>query len=96
MGATYTLTGPEVLTQCRQAEVIGGVIGREVRFVEQSVAEYRRTADWAPPEIVESVLRHRAEAVDAPAICTDTVQEVTGHPARSFAEWVTGHAADFR
>jgi hypothetical protein len=37
-----------------------------------------------------------AAAVGQPAYVTSTVAEVTGNPPRTFSEWATDHAAEFR
>lgn len=96
-GASYTLTGPRSLTVRAQAELIGEAIGRPVKVEVQSVDDYRRALEgrWTSPEIVEARIRRIAALVDHPAPVTGTVEEVTGRPARGFAEWAADHAADF-
>ncbi|MEU0566945.1 hypothetical protein ABZ297_16375 [Nonomuraea sp. NPDC005983] len=95
-GAVHVLTGSRSVTQREQAELIGAAIGRRVEFAELDVEDYRRTlARWGPLEVADALVRHMVEAVDRPALVTNAVQEVTGRPARSFAEWATDHAADF-
>jgi len=95
-GRTYELTGPESLTQRRQAELIGEAIGgRPVRFEVQSVDDYRRSLGAFGPGVADSVIAHVAAMVDRPAPTTETVREVTGRRARGFAEWAADHAADF-
>src|SRR3954463_8844309 len=41
-GGDYVLTGPESLSQAEQVSVIGGVLGRQIRFEELSPEEFRR------------------------------------------------------
>ncbi|MFD0689316.1 NAD(P)H-binding protein [Actinomadura fibrosa] len=95
-GAVHLLTGPEVLTRRRQAELIGEVVGRTVAFEIQDLDEHRRDlARWGPPEIAEALVRNAAEAVHAPVPVSPAVEQITGHPARTFATWATDHAADF-
>ncbi|MCZ9340177.1 NAD-dependent epimerase, partial [Streptomyces sp. TRM76130] len=48
-----------------------------------------------PAPVVEMVLRYLADAVVHPPVPVDTVERVTGRPARTFARWVADHAADF-
>ena len=92
-GARHVLTGPESLTQSEQAAVIGEAIGRPVRWEELSRAEAEaQLADVVP----DTALDTWAAFVEAPEVVTSTVQEVTGQPARSFAEWAREHAAAFR
>jgi uncharacterized protein YbjT (DUF2867 family) len=100
-GTGYTLTGSQSLTVRRQAEAIGEAIGRTIRVELQDLDDYRQTlsaiaaeARWSP-EIVEARIRRIAALVDHPAPTTDTVREVTGRPARTFADWAADHASDF-
>jgi uncharacterized protein YbjT (DUF2867 family) len=105
IGAEYTLTGPESSTVRRQAALIGRAAGREVRVEEQDLDDYRRelTALFAArglgrvgaADVVEARIRRLAALVDRPQPTTETVREVTGRPARGFAEWAADHAADF-
>ncbi|MEV0237912.1 NAD(P)H-binding protein [Nonomuraea sp. NPDC050786] len=95
-GAVYELTGPESVTRRRQAELIGEAIGRPVGFVVQDLAEHREELSrWTSPEVADSVIRHSQDAVGRPAATTDTVEKVTGEPARAYGRWARDHAADF-
>ena len=87
-GRRYVLTGPETLTQREQVRVIGEVIGRPLRTEEQSPDEFGD--QWA------DALAYWATLVDDPEPVTHTVPDLTGVPARTFREWATDHAADFR
>jgi uncharacterized protein YbjT (DUF2867 family) len=94
-GTGYTLTGPHSLTVRRQAELIGNAIDRPVSVELQDLDDYRRSLSRWSPEIVEARIRRIAALVDHPAPTTDTVREVTGRAARTFAEWAADHASDF-
>ncbi|GDY31744.1 NAD(P)H-binding protein [Gandjariella thermophila] len=96
-GKKYELTGPEAITQVEQVRLIGEAIGRDVRFEEVSPEQWREqmSAHMAGP-IIEMILEYLAASVAKPGPVTPTVQEVTGRPARTFAEWAVDHAADFR
>ena len=97
IGAKYVLTGSEVLTQAGAVSAIGEVIGRPLRWEESSSEEEReRLRGWLPPSFVEFILEGRAAAVHSTPVVTSTVADVTGAPARTFREWVTDHASDFR
>jgi len=98
-GTGYTLTGPQSLTVRQQAELIGEAIDRPVQVELQDLDDYRRSlslslSGWSA-EIVEARIRRIAALVDHPAPTTDTVREVTGRPARTFADWAADHASDF-
>jgi uncharacterized protein YbjT (DUF2867 family) len=94
----YTVYGPESLTLRRQVEHIGDAIGRKIRLdvvsVEEARAELGRTLP--PPAGVETFLRQWAARDGTPAEISTTVAEVTGRPARTYAQWAKDHAGDFR
>ncbi len=96
-GRDYVLTGPESLSQTEQVQAIANSIGREIRFEELSPDEFRReTAGVWPPSAVNMLLSAWESAVGLPAYVTSSVREITGTPARSFAQWSTDNAAAFR
>ncbi|MFI7131531.1 NAD(P)H-binding protein [Nonomuraea sp. NPDC050153] len=96
-GATYTLTGPELVSRRRQAELIGEAVGRPVHFAVQDLEEYRaELSSWTTPQVADVVIRESAAAVDRPTPATDTVEKVTGRPARTYGQWARDHAGDFR
>ncbi|MEU5011097.1 NAD(P)H-binding protein [Streptomyces sp. NPDC021749] len=98
--ATYTLTGPEVLTQVDQVRVIGEAIGRPLRWEELSwegAREQLLADDSFPDVFVDTLLDGYAEMLDAPCpVTTTTVEDVTGRPARTLHQWAVDHVADFR
>ena len=87
------LTGPHLLSQQRQVEVIGEALGTVVRIEELSEAEARSAFDGDRVEAILEFLRG-AEAGRSPA--TGTAAAVLGRPPASFAEWVADHLAEFR
>jgi uncharacterized protein YbjT (DUF2867 family) len=96
-GKVYTLTGPEVLTPVDQVQILGSVLGRDLRFenIPESVAE-ENMKRFTPPEIVESIfslIRDNKNHADSP---TTTVEDVTGRPAHTFRQWVSDYAELFR
>jgi uncharacterized protein YbjT (DUF2867 family) len=97
-GAEYVVTGPHSLTQAEQIHTIGRAIGRSLRVEAISPDEAR--SELRPvlgsPTFVNMLLDAWAAAVGQPAFVTSTVAEVTGAPARTFLEWATDHAAEFR
>jgi uncharacterized protein YbjT (DUF2867 family) len=94
-GARYTLTGPQSLTGREQAGLISRAIGRPLRIETQDLDEYRRSLDRWPAPIVEARIRRLARLTEHQDPTTDTVRELTGRPARTFAEWAADHASDF-
>lgn len=96
-GATYSLTGPEVLTQTEQVAIIGEVIGKRLRFQEISEEEAKRELfAGVPSAIADAIIGAHADMVRDPGHVLSGVQEITGRPAHTFAQWVADHVADFR
>jgi len=96
-GAEYVLTGPESLSQSGQISTIGGAIGRSLCLEEISGEEARsELLALMPAAVVNMLLDAWAAAIGQPAFVTSTVAEITGAPARTFREWATDHAAEFR
>jgi uncharacterized protein YbjT (DUF2867 family) len=97
-GRIYDITGPEALSHSALAAQIGVAIGRPVRFVEIPANAMRQGAldvgfpAWQADGLIEDYAhyaRHEAEAV-SPDVAT-----VTGHPATSFARFLTDHKDQF-
>lgn len=86
-GATYDLTGPEALTFAEIAARAGAVLGRELRYVEETVEEAwaSRRAGWpdAPDWLVEAWLSTYTAIRDGElARVSPDVERVCGHPPR--------------
>ncbi|GAA3738819.1 uncharacterized protein YbjT (DUF2867 family) [Spinactinospora alkalitolerans] len=96
-GREYWLTGPEVLTHPDKVRTIGDVLDRDVRYVElggdEIVAEWRRSG--FSEDDIEFFLAMRTDPPEAGYTVLPTVEEVTGRPARTFAQWVRENAAAF-
>jgi uncharacterized protein YbjT (DUF2867 family) len=93
----YTVYGPQSLTLRRQVEQIGDALGRTIPLEAISVDEARAELGRTIPAIgVETFLRQWKARNGKPAEVSTIVEEVTGHPARTFAQWAADHADDFR
>jgi uncharacterized protein YbjT (DUF2867 family) len=86
----YTLTGPEALTLAEVAARAGAVLGRALRFEDETVEEARRwrrerygAADWQLDAWVSTYTAIRDGAL---AEVTDDVPLLTGHPARTLED----------
>jgi uncharacterized protein YbjT (DUF2867 family) len=92
-GRTYSVTGPESLTQAEQIKLLGEAIGRPLRYEELS-PEAARVAmgPFAPADVL---LDDWARHLDRPAPVSDTIQKLTGRPGRGFAQWASDYRADF-
>jgi uncharacterized protein YbjT (DUF2867 family) len=96
-GADYVLTGPQSLSQFEQISTIGCVIGRTLPIQEIPPDEAQRELSATmPASIVKMLLDAWSAGVGLPAFVTSTVTEITGTPTRTFLDWATDHAADFR
>ena len=49
-----------------------------------------------PAFVIEMLLDAWAAAIGQPAFLTSTVAEITGAPARTFIDWATDYAEQFR
>ncbi len=96
-GARYQLTGPQALTLSAQVQAVGEAIGRPLRLEEVSPEAARQAMlQRVPEQIVDTMMELQAKSVGREAFVTDTVEKVTGRPARTFAQWAADHADDFR
>jgi uncharacterized protein YbjT (DUF2867 family) len=93
----YLLSGPESLTLFEQVKIIGGAIGRPLRFEEiPPDAARQQLLAVMPQEIVDVLLDVLPRLTMGPAPITTVVSDISGAPARTFREWASDHAADFR
>jgi uncharacterized protein YbjT (DUF2867 family) len=97
-GARYVLSGPAVLTQAEQVAAIGHALGRDLTWEElpRPEAQQALTAAWGDAGFAASALDTWEGFVTHPEIVTSTVREVTGVPARTFADWAAANADAFR
>ncbi|MBB6350105.1 NmrA family NAD(P)-binding protein [Nonomuraea muscovyensis] len=97
-GRTYPLTGPQALTTREKVRILGEALGREIAFVELTEDEARD--QWRAVGMGEETIGFLIEALgNTPEVgytVVPTVEQVTGRPARSFAEWAAEHADAFR
>lgn len=96
-GNAYLVFGPESLTLRQQVREIGTAIFRDIALevipAEQARIELGKTM---PPIGVEAVMGAWQAGTTAPAQISTVVAEVTGRPARTFAQWARDHRDDFR
>ena len=88
IGNAYTITGPAKVSQAEQLAAISAAIGRPVRFEPVPPDQWQGLA-WE--------LELLADAVDGTGTLppTETFQQVTGRPPRTFAQWAVDHRLDF-
>jgi uncharacterized protein YbjT (DUF2867 family) len=97
-GFRYVLSGPAVLTQVEQLAAIGQALGRELTWAElpKAEAQHALAAAWGDPGFAASAVDAWERFVTHPETVTSTVRDVTGAPARSFADWAAANAGAFR
>ncbi|MGW0204444.1 NAD(P)H-binding protein [Streptomyces sp. NPDC003233] len=94
--AVHRLTGPAAITNAGQVAAIGAAVGKELTFVETDPSEAGpELFPHVPPHMLERLLQTFEETVGVPPEITDTVEKLTGVPARTFAQWARDHAEDF-
>lgn len=101
VGEIIPLSGPEALTPRQQTDVLGVLLGRELRFESVSLAAHRRKMltkyTAATVDGVLAALRDvLAGGDDTRGRVFPGVERVLGRPARTFTEWAREHAHEFR
>ncbi len=98
VGAIYTISGPEAITQVDQVSLISAAIDRDIRFEELN--REQTFALWGnqgwPAEAIEHELFLLSEFIDEPAPLGTTVADLLGRSPRTFTQWAIEHAGDFR
>ncbi|MFG3708635.1 NAD(P)H-binding protein [Micromonospora sp. NPDC047670] len=95
-GKAYDLTGQESLTQAQQVHILGETLGRSLTVEDldpQPVLE--QMSQFMDREFLTALFDLMAEAVGKPAPINNVIEQITGHPARTYAEWTADHRADF-
>jgi uncharacterized protein YbjT (DUF2867 family) len=96
---TYPLTGPELLCAADQVDTLGTALGRPLRLVDvpPEAAKAAMVDSGMAAELADAVIASMAQAgTDHAMAVLPTVEEVTGRPSRSFAEWTAAHLEKFR
>jgi len=98
-GQTFTLTGPESLTYEMATTILSQVSGRLIRYVPiddasftQSLLDAGLPVDYAN-YITNLFVRTREGRA---ATVTQTVEDLTGQPPRSFLQYAKDHASEWR
>jgi uncharacterized protein YbjT (DUF2867 family) len=95
-GKAYPLSGPQSLAAAEQVTRIGEALGRPLAYQELPPAVAReQMSRFMPPFILDTLFEQWEASVGHPAPLFDTVEQLTGRPARTFAQWAADHTADF-
>jgi uncharacterized protein YbjT (DUF2867 family) len=95
-GKIYPITGPEALTRVEQLNIIGAAIGKKLRFQEIPADVFQKEMEkYMPPPVIKMLLDYWSDTVTVPEVVLPTVEQLTGHKARTLAQWAKDHASDF-
>ncbi|MFJ5099193.1 NAD(P)H-binding protein [Streptomyces sp. NPDC088557] len=95
-GTAHHLTGPESLTFVEQLAALAGVTGRPAPHIVVTAEQWKESVAAFMPEVfADALLSHWSAHDGRPTPLTRTVEELTGHPARTFAEWAADHREAF-
>jgi uncharacterized protein YbjT (DUF2867 family) len=98
VGKAYTLTGPEALSYADVAEKLSRLLGRTVTYKDMPLAVMRARllASGMPAWHVDvQVDFSTALSAGHASAVTDTVEAVTGRPARTLEQFIREHLALF-
>lgn len=95
----YTLTGPQALTFAEVAERIGKVAGYQVHHMDPPLSEFLSGAaanGTAKPQIEYYRRIYSCIQNGRAALISATIEQVTGHPPRSFSAFVEENKSVWR
>ncbi|MBT2399411.1 NAD(P)H-binding protein [Streptomyces sp. ISL-100] len=97
-GRTYTISGPETLTVRDKVRILAAARGRDITLSELTEAQAAERWQQAgmDPQTVGFLLDVYGNTPPVGRTVVDTVERVTGRPARTFAQWAADHADAFR
>lgn len=97
-GRAYPLTGPEALTPRERTRILADALDCELRFVQLTESEERERlrSHGNDEEYVEFGVQLATNPPTMAGTVLSTVEETTGRPARTFAQWVRENAASFQ
>ncbi|MEO3799629.1 NAD(P)H-binding protein [Nonomuraea sp. B1E8] len=95
-GQAHDLTGPESVTQAQQVRILSETLERPLT-VEDVDPEpvLQQMSRFMDHEFLAALFGLMAQAVGKPAPVNGVIEHVTGHPARTYAQWAADHRADF-
>ncbi|WP_049580172.1 NmrA family NAD(P)-binding protein [Streptomyces sp. SBT349] len=97
-GRAYPLTGPASLTTRERIAILSRASGRDIVLapITHEQAVDRLMSKGVSRADAEYVVGWYAAPDDAATTVVDTVERVTGRPARTFAQWAAEHAERFQ
>ncbi|HKO25537.1 MAG TPA: hypothetical protein VJY65_12470 [Chloroflexota bacterium] len=98
-GQAYPLSGPQALSPREQAAILAQALGTAIDVIDLPPAQVREViiAQGMPPEGADAVLAARGSRASQRGMTVfPTVEQLTGRPPRTYAEWVDAHLDAFR
>jgi uncharacterized protein YbjT (DUF2867 family) len=97
-GRVLEVTGPEALLPADRVRILGGTLGRDLRAVDLGHGEARAEmeADGTPKPYVDAFFGYFVDGTLDESVVLPTVEQVTGRPPRTFAQWARDHVEAFR
>lgn len=95
-GKEYLLTGPETLTRAEMVRQIGAALGREIPYIALDHDEAVAALEPSMGEFARWYVGWMRDLTEHPQQATWTVEEITGRPATTFAQWARNKADEFR
>ena len=97
-GKTYTLTGPEALSNAEVAQILSDVLGRQIRFVNLEPAQLKQALlsaglpEWNADALLDLLRFYREGKA---ATVTQDVEQVLGRKPIALAQFVRDHRDAF-
>lgn len=93
LGQRIPLTGPAALTNAELVDVIGGVLGRPLRYQEvpPDLVRQRFVGLGFSTEFADAYLGLLGATLTEPALVTRDVEKILGRPATTFADAIRAH-----
>lgn len=97
-GRAYNLTGPESLTPRERIAILSQAARRDIVFtpITHEQAVDRLMATGVAQADADYVIGWYSAPSDDSTTVVDTIEQVTGRPARTFAQWAAEHAERFQ
>ncbi|MCX5384907.1 NAD(P)H-binding protein [Streptomyces sp. NBC_00083] len=96
-GQAYHLTGPASLTAAEQVAAVAEAAGRPLTVTPVSAEAWKQSmAEFMPAGVADALLDYFASHEGHADAVTQDVEQLTGHPARTFESWARENADAFR
>jgi len=95
-GRTHQLTGPQTETRAEKVRQIGLALGRKLTYVEITPEQAAERLRPTMGDFASWYVAGAAQLVTHPQPVTRTVEEITGRPGTTLAQWMAANADRFR